>query len=145
LAGANLIYGVGMLDSAMLWDYASAILQNEFLDMVLKVVEGIKVSEANIAMDVIRDVGPAGEFITHEHTYNNFKRLSHPTLMNRDTRENWEAAGSPDIVDVAYEKSLDIIENYKPEPRPEKVQKELDRIYAEYEQEVEERKAKEVT
>jgi trimethylamine--corrinoid protein Co-methyltransferase len=144
LAGANLIYGVGMLDSAMLWDYASAILQNEFLDMVLKVVEGIKVSEANIAMDVIRDVGPAGEFITHEHTYNNFKRLSHPTLMNRDTRENWEAAGSPDIVEVAYEKSLDIIENYKPEPRPENVQKELDRIYAEYEAAVEERKSKEV-
>ena len=133
-----------MLDSALLWDYASAILQNEFLDMVLKVVEGIKVSEANIAMDVIREVGPAGEFITHEHTYNNFKRLSHPTLMNRDTRENWEAAGSPDIVDVAYEKSLDILENYKPEPRPQKVQKELDRIYAEYEQEVEERKSKEV-
>jgi trimethylamine--corrinoid protein Co-methyltransferase len=144
LAGANLIYGVGMLDSAMLWDYASAILQNEFLDMVLKVVEGIKVSEANIAMDVIRDVGPAGEFITHEHTYNNFKRLSHPTLMNRDTRENWEAAGSPDIVEVAYEKSHDILENYKPEPRPEKVQKELDRIYAEYEAAVEERKSKEV-
>jgi len=141
LAGANLIYGVGMLDSAMLWDYASAILQNEFLDMVLKVVEGIKISEANIAMDVIKDVGPAGEFITHEHTYNNFKRLSHPTLMNRDTRENWEAAGSPDIVEVAYEKSLDIIKNYKPEPRPENVQKELDKIYAEYEAAVEERKS----
>ena len=139
-----MIYGVGMLDSALLWDYASALLQNEFLDMVLKVVEGIKVSEANIAMDVIREVGPAGEFITHEHTYKNFKRLSHPTLMNRDTRENWEAAGSPDIVDVAYEKSLDILENYKPEPRPEKVQKELDRIYAEYEAAVEERKSKEV-
>ena len=133
-----------MLDSAMLWDYASAILQNEFLDMVLKVVDGIKVSEANIAMDVIRDVGPAGEFITHEHTYNNFKRLSHPTLMNRDTRENWEAAGSPDIVEVAYEKSHDILENYKPEPRPAKIQKELDRIYAEYEAAVEERKSKEV-
>jgi trimethylamine--corrinoid protein Co-methyltransferase len=144
LAGANLIYGVGMLDSAMLWDYASALLQNEFLDMVLKVVEGIKVSEENIAMDVIRDVGPAGEFITHEHTYQNFKRLSHPTLMNRDTRENWEAIGSPDIVDVAYEKSLEILEKYKPEPRSEKVQKALDSIYAEYEAAIEERKSKEV-
>jgi trimethylamine--corrinoid protein Co-methyltransferase len=139
-----MIYGVGMLDSAMLWDYASALLQNEFLDMVLKVVEGIKVSEENIAMDVIRDVGPAGEFITHEHTYEHFKRLSHPKLMNRDTRENWEAAGSPDIVEVAYEKSLDILENYKPEPRPENIQKELDRIYAEFEEAVEERKSKEV-
>lgn len=139
-----MIYGVGMLDSAMLWDYASALLQNEFLDMVLKVVEGIKVSEENIAMDVIRDVGPAGEFITHEHTYQHFKRLSHPKLMNRDTRENWEAAGSPDIVEVAYQKSLDILENYKPQPRPENVQKELDRIYAEFEEAVEERKSKEV-
>jgi len=137
-----MIYGVGMLDSALTWDYASALLQNEFLDMVFKVVEGIRVSEANIAYDVIKDVGPGGEFITHDHTYKNFRRLSRTKLMNRDTRESWEEAGSPDIVELAYEKSLDILNNYKPTPRPEKVQKELDRIYAEFENAVDERKAK---
>jgi trimethylamine--corrinoid protein Co-methyltransferase len=142
LAGANLIYGVGMLDSALTWDYASAYLQNEFIDMVLKVVNGIQITDETLAMDVIRDVGPAGEFITHEHTYNNFKKLSSPKLMNRDNRENWEAAGSPDIAELAFEKSKDILQNYQPEPRPEKVQKELDSIYAEYEQKVAERKAK---
>ena len=142
LAGANLIYGVGMLDSALTWDYASAYLQNEFIDMVLKVVNGIQITEETMAMDVIRDVGPAGEFITHEHTYNNFKKLSSPKMMNRDNRENWEAAGSPDIAEIAFDKSKDILENYKPEPRSEKVQKELDSIYAEYEQIVAERKAK---
>ncbi len=62
--------------------------------------------------------------------------------MNRDYRENWEAAGSPDIVELAYEKSMDIINNYKPEPRSEEVQKELDRIYAEFEATVAERKAR---
>jgi trimethylamine--corrinoid protein Co-methyltransferase len=142
LAGANMIYGVGMLDSALTWDYASAYLQNEFIDMVLKVVNGIQVSEKSLAMDVIRDVGPAGEFITHEHTYQNFKNLSHPELMNRDNRENWEAAGSPDIVDLAYEKSLEVLNTYEPKPRPQNVQKELDSIYAEYEQAIAERKAK---
>ena len=142
LAGANLIYGVGMLDSALTWDYASAYLQNEFIDMVLKVVNGIQISDETLAMDVIRDVGPAGEFITHEHTYNNFKKLSNPKMMNRDNRENWEAAGSPDIAEIAFEKSQDILQNYQPKPRPEKVQKELDSIYAEYEQKVAERKAK---
>ena len=142
LAGANLIYGVGMLDSALTWDYASAYLQNEFIDMVLKVVNGIQITDETMAMDVIRDVGPAGEFITHEHTYNNFKKLSSPELMNRANRENWEAERSPDIAELAFEKSLDIIQNYKPEPRSEKVQKELDSIYAEYEQIVAERKAK---
>ena len=142
LAGANLIYGVGMLDSALTWDYASAYLQNEFIDMVLKVVNGIQITDETLAMDVIREVGPAGEFITHEHTYNNFKKLSNPKLMNRDNRENWEAEGSPDIAELAFEKSKDILQNYQPEPRPEKVQKELDSIYAEYEQKVAERKAK---
>ncbi len=142
LAGANLIYGVGMLDSALTWDYASAYLQNEFIDMVLKVVNGIQISAETLAMDVIREVGPAGEFITHEHTYKNFKKLSNPKLMNRDNRENWEAAGSADIAEVAFEKSLDILKNYQPKPRPENVQKELDSIYAEYEQAVAEHKVK---
>ncbi len=130
LAGANLIYGVGMLDSALTWDYASAYLQNEFIDMILKVVNGIQITDETLAMDVIRDVGPAGEFITHEHTYNNFKKLSNPKMMDRDNRENWEAAGSPDIAELAFEKSQDILKNYQPEPRSEKVQKELDSIYA---------------
>ena len=142
LAGANMIYGVGMLDSALTWDYASALLQNEFIEMVLRVVNGIQITDESIAMDVIREVGPAGEFITHQHTYANFKKLSNPKLMNRYDRENWEASGSKDIAELAYEKSLDIIENYKPEPRPDKVQKELDGIYAEYEAAVAERKAK---
>ena len=137
-----MIYGVGMLDSALAWDYASALLQNEFLDMILKVVNGIQVSEKNIAYDVIKDVGPAGEFLTHDHTLENFKRMSRTTLMNRDNRENWEAAGSPDIVELAYEKSIDIINNYKPEPCSEEVQRELDRIYAEFETAVSERKAR---
>ena len=143
LAGANMIYGVGMLDSALAWDYASALLQNEFLDMILKVVNGMQISEKSIALDVIREVGPAGEFITHEHTFENFKKMSTPKLMNRDSREEWEAAGSPDIVEVAYEKSMNILNEYTPEPRSEAVDKELDSIYAEFEAAVAERKAKE--
>jgi len=135
-----MIYGVGMLDSALVWDYASALLQDEFIDMVLKVVNGIRISEANIAYDVIKDVGPAGEFITHDHTFKNYQRLSQTKLMSRSTREEWNAAGSPEIVELAYEKSLDIINNYKPEPRSEDTQKELDRIYKEFEDAVKERK-----
>jgi trimethylamine--corrinoid protein Co-methyltransferase len=63
-------------------------------------------------------------------------------MMNRDNRENWEAAGSPDIAELALDKSLDILKNYQPKPRPDGVQKELDNIYAEYEQIVAEHKAK---
>ena len=110
--------------------------------MVLQVVNGIQVSEANIAYDVLKEVGPAGEFITHQHTFDNFKRMSSPKLMNRMTREGWEAAGSPDMVEKAYEKSLEILKNQKAAPRSEDVIKQLDSIYAEFEAANEERKAK---
>ncbi len=138
-----MIYGVGMLDSALAWDYASALLQNEFLDMVLKVVNGIQISEANIAYDVIKEVGPAGEFITHEHTLQNFKKMSKTTLMNRQDRDQWVLSGSNEIADLAYEKSLEILESYRTEPRSDDVQKDLDRIYSEFEERVKERKSKE--
>ncbi len=138
-----MIYGVGMLDSALTWDYASALLQNEFIDMILKSVRGIPVSEENINYKVIKDVGPAGEFITHDHTYKHMRDISQTKLMDRNTREHWEAAGAPDLVDLAYERSLEILEDYRPDPRPENVRKELDRIYDEAEAAISERKAAE--
>ena len=39
-----------------------------------------------------------------------------PTLLNRDTQKNWEAAGSKTATDKAHEKLLDIMANHKPEP-----------------------------
>jgi len=55
LAGANMIYGVGMLDSALTWDYASALLQNEFIEMVLRVVNGIQVSDETLMAANLRE------------------------------------------------------------------------------------------
>jgi trimethylamine:corrinoid methyltransferase-like protein len=136
-----MIYGVGMIDSALAFDYASTVLQNEFLNNVLQIVGGIQVSEETIAMDVIKDVGPAGEFITHDHTLQNFRQLSTTELMHRNTREHFESIGSPDIVELAYEKAMKILDTYHPEPRADAVVSELDSIYEKYEARVSERKA----
>ena len=37
-----MIYGIGMLDSSLTWDYAQAVMQNEMVRMVRKTVEGIR-------------------------------------------------------------------------------------------------------
>ena len=64
LAGANLIYGMGMLDSGMTWDYAQLLMQNETVGMILKSIQGFPVTDEHFALDVVKDVGPGGEFIT---------------------------------------------------------------------------------
>ena len=133
LAGANMIYGVGMLDSGMTWDYAQAVMQNEMVRMIVKTVEGIPLSDELMALDVIESVGPGGEYITHEHTYKNMKQQSQVDLFDRNTRDVWEERGSKDIVEKAYEKTFDILKNHQPEPLSENVQVSLNEIFKEAE------------
>ncbi|MBW2175736.1 MAG: trimethylamine methyltransferase family protein [Deltaproteobacteria bacterium] len=121
LAGANMIYGVGMLDSGMTWDYAQAVMQNEMVSMIVKAIKGISLNDELLALDVIESVAPGGEYITHAHTYENMKQQSQVDLFDRNTREAWEAGGSNDIVDKSYEKALYILENYKPDPLPDDI------------------------
>jgi len=143
LAGANMIYGLGMLEGGLTWDYASMIMQNEMAKQLLQCVRGITVNDEEMAMEVIKSVGPGGEFISHEHTFQNFRKLSAPKLLDRYNREAWMSNGGKDIVQKSYEKSREILENFKPEPLPENIQKQLRDIVEEAEAETAEIKAKE--
>jgi trimethylamine--corrinoid protein Co-methyltransferase len=78
--------------------------------MVTRAVEGIKVNDDTIALDVIREVGPGGNFVASKHT-RRFMRTEHyqPTLSNRNYRNTWEAKGSKVIWERAAEKVDEIL------------------------------------
>jgi len=139
-----MIYGLGMLEGGLTWDYAQLVMQNEMVRMILHTVKGIPVSDEKMAIEVVRAVGPGGEFISHEHTFRNFKELSRGELLDRRNREAWLADGGKDIVEKSYEKAIDILENFKnPSPLPENIQRQLKEIVKEAEAETAEIKAKE--
>ena len=72
LAGANMIYGLGMLDSGMTWDYAQAVMQNEMVRMIVAAIRGIPLTDEDLSLDVIAAVGgihyPRAYFQEHEAT-----------------------------------------------------------------------------
>lgn len=139
-----MIYGLGMLEGGLTWDYAQLVMQNEMARMILHTVKGIPVNDEKMAIEVVRSVGPGGEFISHDHTFKNFKELSRSQLLDRRNREAWLADGSKDIVERSYEKAKDILENFKnPSPLPENIQRQLKEIVKEAEAETAEIKAKE--
>ena len=131
MAGANMIYGLGMLDSGMTWDYAQAVMQNEMVRMIVAAIQGIPLTDEQMALDVITAVGPGGEYITHQHTFKHMKQQTHVDLFDRNTREVWEAGGKKDIVELSYEKALHILDTHKPEPLPKNVQNQLNEIFDE--------------
>ncbi len=131
-----MIYGIGMLENGITWDYAQLVMQAEFVKMILKTCQGVVVDDEHLAVDVISEVGPGGEFISHMHTFQNFKNLSapNPKIIDRYNFDAWNAAGGKDIVERSYEVAIDMLENAKvKDPLPDNIKKGLRDIVADSE------------
>ncbi|MBT4876284.1 MAG: hypothetical protein HON48_13890 [Desulfobacula sp.] len=115
LAGANMIYGAGMLESGITFDYGQLVLDCEFARMIKHTIEGVPVNDETLAIDPIKEVGPGGDFLMHEHTFKHMRSQSKPELIDRKMRGTWEKAGAMSAYDRAMEKVRYILENHKPE------------------------------
>ncbi|TES83281.1 MAG: trimethylamine methyltransferase, partial [Dehalococcoidia bacterium] len=99
LAGANFIHdAAGMMEFALTACYEKFVIDNEILGMVMRAVDGIKVNKDTLAFDLIKEVGPGGNFVAAKHT-RRFMRREHyrPSLSDQNTRERWETKGGKAI------------------------------------------------
>ncbi|MBN2185906.1 MAG: trimethylamine methyltransferase family protein [Dehalococcoidia bacterium] len=115
LSGANFIHdAAGLMEFAMTVCYEKYVIDNEILGMVMRAVEGIKVNEDTLAFDLIKQVGPGGNFIAAKHT-RRFMRNEHyqPSLSDRHSREEWEAKGRKSTWEKASEQVKEIIAAHK--------------------------------
>jgi len=137
LAGANMIYGAGMVETGQTMDYGQLVIDNEFASLVKYVLGGIPVNDETLALDVIHEVGASKNFLSHEHTLKYMRTAqTYSDLIDRQTLENWEAEGQKDIHRKAWEKAKQILKNHQPEPLPKEVQTTLGSIVAETEDEL---------
>jgi trimethylamine--corrinoid protein Co-methyltransferase len=121
LAGANLIYGLGMIEMGMTIDYGQMVMDNEFARMIKYLVQGIPVNDETLAVDVIKEIGVGKDFLSHGSTYKHMRTQSQPKLIDRRMREDWQTAGATDIYQRALEEARYILENHKPDPLPDDV------------------------
>ena len=117
LAGANLIFGLGALGQGITFDYAKLIIDNELTGMIKRAVAGLSVTEKTLAVDVIKQVGAGGEFLSHEHTYRLFRsEHAQSKLFDRKRWEEWMSEGGKDLSERAYAKAEQIFNDHKPVP-----------------------------
>ena len=121
MAGANLIYGLGMLESGVTFDFGQLVMDNDFARMIKYAVNGILVNDETLAVDAIKEVGIGKHFLDHDTTFKYMRDQSQPESIDRSIREEWEKSGGSDIYQRSSEKARDILENHKPEPLPDNV------------------------
>ena len=90
MAGANLIYGAGMIESGVTFDSAQFVMDNEIARMIKHIVGGIRVDDESLAVDDIGAVGAFGDFLSLDATMRHMRELSQPEFLDRRVREDWE-------------------------------------------------------
>ncbi len=131
LAGLNLCHDVGYLNSGLLVGLESILLGEEIISAVSSFMDGIQVNDETLALDLIDKVGSEGNFLSEGHTTRFFKQEGwYPQFLNRQHFKTWRAEGSKELSQRLTEKAQDIIEEDVPPLISEAEEKELDKIIA---------------
>ncbi len=113
LSGVEVVHSAvgGMLGGAEIADYAQMMIDDELCSMVNRYLRGVEVSQDALAFDLIREVGPGGQFLDTAHTARFFRREHFlPRLLVRATGE----ADIEGIVERAEERAHKILETHQP-------------------------------
>jgi len=129
LDGCNLVHNIGYLGQGLVGSPASLIMGDEIISYVRRIMRGFDMSGDRIGLDVIHEIGPGGNYLTHAQTLE-FCRKEHwvPRFVNRQSPETWEKNGGKRYSQVLIEKALDILATHQPDRLPAEVVKRLDGI-----------------
>jgi len=126
--GGNLIHDVGYIDNGLTACYEQIVVSNELIGMIRHFTHGIEVSEETMALDLINEVGPGGEYLTSEHTLKNFRKNWFPDLISRVPYETWASDGKKDLANRASDRVKHILKTHIPRALDNQIKEKLRNI-----------------
>jgi trimethylamine---corrinoid protein Co-methyltransferase len=115
LSGVNFVlHSAGIMESYMVASYEKFVIDDEICGMCKRIKKGQNVNSERLAVDLINQVGPGGEFLTQKNTFKNFRQEYYqPILEERSIFAKWQDEGSRTIDQIANEKWKLVLENFK--------------------------------
>ncbi|MDH3521657.1 MAG: trimethylamine methyltransferase family protein [Myxococcales bacterium] len=95
LGGAHLLnQAAGWLEGGLTASFEKLIVDAEMLQMMAAYFAPMEISEASLALDAVREVGPGGHYFGTAHTLERYESAFYvPLVSNWDNYETWLAAG----------------------------------------------------
>ena len=122
-------YPVGILEGGKTFCPEEALVELELAKAMHKAYGSIDTGDEALAVDAIREVGIAGNFLAHEHTAGHFRDV----LLLSDLFDRGPGA-SRDMLDRAHDQCREILDASEPYALPDDQAQEIDRIVARAEQ-----------
>jgi trimethylamine--corrinoid protein Co-methyltransferase len=119
LARPDAIVGAGLLDSAQMLYLPKLVLDAEIMRQCEAVQRGLTVDEEHLAADLIRRIGPRGQYLAARETRRTLRAGEHyrPQAYGRESYDAWSEAGLTDVQRAAATVD-EILERHVPKPLP---------------------------
>ncbi len=129
LGGADLIVGTGLLEDARTLWLEQLFVDDEMVQMIRRIADGIRVDESTIALDVIEKAGIGGTFLGQRHTMQNL-RAEHflPQLVDRRSFDLWAQEGRRSVEERARARVREALAAQAPNPLEPEVAQRLDAL-----------------
>jgi trimethylamine--corrinoid protein Co-methyltransferase len=130
LAGINMISGPGMHDYERCFSLEKLVIDAEIVGMAKRLVAGVVERETPLALDIVRQVGHAGQFLGTRHTRRWFReeQFIPSPVVDRDFRRAWEEKGHLDTAARAHRRVEEIVAAHQPKELAPEVAHELEAI-----------------
>ncbi|MFZ5821063.1 MAG: trimethylamine methyltransferase family protein [Chloroflexota bacterium] len=133
MAGADVLFGAGLLDGSNLLTYEQIVLDAEVAAMVKRLLAPVDFSPEAFSVELMKEIGPGGVYLDQKHTVKNMRKaLSLPLLSDRDSYDEWYKKGQVGSVAAARAKVKEILASHQPALLPDDVRKSMRELAAAY-------------
>ena len=132
LAGGELFGHAGICGTDHGASLEWLVADDEVMSYVKRIARGFDVTPDTLATDVVHAAGPAGNYLAEPHTVAHYrKELWLPgAVWTRQAWPSWEEGGRSTMGDRARHRVREILAKHQVEPLDEALARELDRIVA---------------
>ncbi|MGW8249445.1 MAG: trimethylamine methyltransferase family protein, partial [Anaerolineales bacterium] len=130
LSQVEMVHNAGIIGAGKLCAAESVILADEIISYTRHTMNepALDLDKMSENMDVIDQVGPQGEYISHQHTLEHFRDFWYPDLFSRDRFDPIKELSDPELGERLNSRARQIIEGHQPTPLPDDVAAEINAI-----------------
>lgn len=121
LGGGNIVHDLGYLESGLCGSLAQLAVCDEIVGWVKRALTEVEINDETLALDLIDEVGPDGQFLDTDHTMRHFRERWYPRLIERDNYERWLSRGGKSLTQRAADRVSEILATHKTQPLPANV------------------------
>ncbi len=123
LFGGNLVHDVGYLESGLSGSLPQLAICNEIISWLEAFMKETEINDDTLALDLIDEVGPDGQYLDNPHTLKHFRERWYPDLFERSNYDGWKKKGGKDLGERSTDRIERILAEHQPEPLSEDLAK----------------------